>query len=268
MLRSLGLLSISVSLFLGACSKPTAESPEPPEKSSPPTTPAPPAAPSPYLSPTPAPPATPAPKPVAAKIEISTQPLQFIAGRPMDPAPAVRVLTGADEPVPDAEVTVALDRGAFAASSQTSALTDSNGTATFPDLAIEKAENFYTLAFTSSGLPVATSAQFNIRFAPPRHLAVSTQPAASRVSKPLAGPPAVLVTDSFGNPVPRVPVTASLAEPANLDLRGKTRIPTDESGLAVFDTLQLPRASKKTILLFDAAAAGVPDALSDPFPVR
>ena len=178
------------------------------------------------------------------------------------------MLTDSGEPVPGVEVTAALDRGAFSSTSQTSALSDAGGTATFPALFIEKAENFYTLAFGAAGLPSATSAQFNIRFAPPRRLAVSTQPAASRVSKPLAGPPAVLVTDSFGNPVPRVPVTVSVAEPANLELRGKTRIPTDEAGLAVFDSLKPSRASKKTILLFDAAAAGVPDAVSDPFPVR
>ncbi|MFM8364363.1 MAG: hypothetical protein ACKOAS_04355, partial [Verrucomicrobiota bacterium] len=210
----------------------------------------------------------PAAKPIPAKLEISTQPLQSIAGRPMDPAPAARVLTDSGEPFPGVEVTFALDRGAFASSSQTSALTDSNGIASFSALVIEKAENFYSLAFTAPDLPSATSMQFNIRFAPPRHLAVSKQPSASRVSKPLAGPPAVLVTDTFGNPVPRVPVTVSVAEPPNTEPKGKTRIVTDESGLAIFDALQLPRASKKTILRFDAAAAGVPDTLSDPFPVR
>jgi len=262
MIRYFGLLWISVALFLGACSKPPAASPEPLPQSTPASTPEP----TPASAPVPEP--TPAPKPVAAKLEISTQPLQSIAGRPMDTAPAVRVLTESGEPVPGVEVAVALDRGAFASSSQTTALTDASGTATFSALVIEKAENFYTLVFTAPGLPTATSAQFNIRFAPPRTLAVATQPAASRVSKPIAGPPAVLVTDSFGNPVPRVAVVVSIAEPANAELEGKTRVSTDESGLAVFDGLLPRRASKKTILRFDAAAAGVPDALSDPFPVR
>lgn len=264
MTQFVGIALLLAALLLPACSKPPAAPPEPSEKTTPASTPEP----TPESSPDSAPAPTPASQPVAARLEISTQPLQSVAGRPMDPAPAVRVLTDSGEPVPGVEVTVALDRGGFAATSQTSALSDSSGTAVFPALLIEKAENFYTLAFTAPGLPSTASAQFNIRFAPPRQLAVSTQPAASRVSKPLAGPPAVLVTDSFGNPVPRVPVTVSVAEPANLDLRGKTRISTDESGLAVFDNLLPSRASKKTLLLFDAAAAGVPNTVSDPFSIR
>ena len=224
----------------------------------------------PALAPTLAPTPEPAPEalPVPARVEIAAQPLQTIAGRAFDPAPSVRVLSAEGRPVAGVEVTVALDRGTFAATSQTTAVTDANGTALFPVLLIEKAANLHTLSFTAPGLPTAISAQFNIRFAPPRYLAVSTQPAASRVSKPIAGPPAVLVTDSFGNPVPRVPVTVSLAEPSTDALRGTTRITTDESGLAVFDKIQLPRASKKAILLFDAAAAGVPNTPSAPFRVR
>lgn len=260
MSRSLGIVLIPALLLLAACSRPPAAAPPPAEESTPTYTPDPTPASTPEPSPT--------PPSVAAKLEISIEPLQSIAGRPMDPAPSVRVLSASGEPVPGVSVSATLDRGSFAASSRTIAVTDSSGTATFSTLVIEKADVSRSLAFHAPGLPFATSAPFHIRFAPPRHLAVSAQPAASRVSKPIAGPPAVLVTDSFGNPVPRVAVVVSVAEPANSELGGKTRVSTDESGLAVFDSLVPPRASKKTILRFDAAAAGVPDALSDPFPVR
>ena len=260
------LLLLTATLLLPACSKPATPEPAPAEKISPPPTPAPTVVTSPTPTPTPEP--TPAPPLTPASLEISTQPLQSIAGRPVDPAPAVRVLSSSGEPVPGVEVTATLAQGPFANGTVTTATSDSNGTATFPSLIIEKAASAHTLSFAAPSLPPVTSAQFNIRFAPPRHLAISTQPAPSRVSKPIAGPPTVLVTDSFGNPVPRVPVTVTVSEPSQSKLRGTTRVATDESGLASFDKILLPGSSKKTILLFDAAAAGVPDAASAPFPVR
>lgn len=239
-------------LALVSCSPP---SPDTAETAAPPA-PQEPAAPAP----------SPSPKPlVPAAIEIPSQPLQTVAGRPIQPAPSVRILTESGEPVPGVQVSVAPGHAAFTANSTTTATTGPNGTAEFPALTIEKAGNAYTLVFSAAGLPPATSAQFNIRFAPPRHLTVATQPAASKASKPIAGPPSVLVTDSFGNPVPRITVTASAGKAA---LSGQTKATTDESGMAVFDKLIVPRKMENTVLEFDAAAAGVPNAQSTPFRIR
>jgi len=264
-------LAVLTALFLVACKPSPAPAPSPETSSTPtPATPATPqvveSTPAPAPSPTPEP--TPEAPPVAAQVVMAAEPLQSIAGRALDPAPSVRVLSADGRPVPGVDVSVALDRDDFAPASRTTARTDGSGTAIFDSLVIEKAGDFRTLAFSASGLPGVASVQFNTRFAPPRNLSIHTQPKASRASKPVAGPPSVLVTDSFGNPVPRVSVTVSVSDPANSKLSGTTRVKTDESGLAVFDKIIAGKASKKTVLRFDAGAAGVPDLLSEPFSVR
>jgi hypothetical protein len=218
--------------------------------------------------PSPAPELTPEEPPIPAKLEVVVQPLQSIAGRALNPAPAIRVVSEDGRPVPGVEVLVALDRGAFTSNSLNTSSTDANGVAAFPELTIEKAANLLSLVFSASDVPVATSAQFNVRFAPPRALVVATQPSSSRISRPIAGPPTVLVADAFGNPVPRVPVVVSLSGSSGSDLGGQTRVSTNESGLAVFDNAIPAKASKNATLAFDAAAAGVPNAVSEPFQIR
>jgi hypothetical protein len=249
------LLAVIPGLFLTACGPAAAPVGKAPEATS-----------APIPSPTPEP--TPLEPPTPARLEMVVEPMQSIAGRALNPAPAIRVVSEDGRPVPGVEVLVALDGGAFTSNFLNTSSTDANGVAAFPELTIEKAANLLSLVFSASDVPVATSAPFNVRFAPPRALAVTTQPSSSRVSKPIAGPPTVLVADAFGNPVPRIPVVVSLSGSSGSNLGGQTRVSTNESGLAVFHNAIPAKASKNATLAFDAAAAGVPNAVSEPFQIR
>jgi len=227
---------------------------------SPPATPV--TTPEPVLEPTPE-------KPRAAeKLEIATEPMQAIAGRLFDPAPSVRITDSSGNPVPGALVSVAISKHAFASASQTQTSTDADGVAVFSNLSMETAGSFYRLAFTVEGCPPVESAEFNIRFAPPRTLTVATQPGSSRAGAAISGPPSVLLVDSFGNPVPRIAVEARFQEPAKGTLSGTTRVQTNENGVAEFDKLISKSGAAQAVLLFDAKAAGVPDAVSEGFSVR
>lgn len=216
--------------------------------------------------------ATPEPTPEAPpkpeRLEIATQPLQSIAGRPFDSAPAARVTDSTGRFVSGVAVTVALSKNTFTSSSGLQSLTDAEGVAVFDNLSVEKAESGYFLSFSAEGCPPVESAEFNVRFAPARAMSIAVQPGASRAGKPVDGPPTVRVVDSFGNPVPRVPVEVRLQQPANGILGGATRAITGENGEAVFTTVSLKGPAREAVLVFDAKAAGVENVASEHFRVR
>lgn len=212
--------------------------------------------------------ATPELPPKPESLGISTQPLQSIAGRLFDPAPAARVTDSTGRFVSGVAVTVALSKNTFTSSSGLQSLTDAEGVAVFDNLSVEKAESGYFLSFSAEGCPPVESAEFNVRFAPARAMSIAVQPGASRAGKPVDGPPTVRVVDSFGNPVPRVPVEVRLQQPANGILGGATRAITGENGEAVFTTVSLKGPAREAVLVFDAKAAGVANVASEPFRVR
>jgi hypothetical protein len=244
---------------------PPSESPKPEVAETPSPTPQP-------ETPPPTPEPTPEPTPVAPpkpeKFEISAQPFASTAGRPLDPPPAARITNSAGLPVPNMEVSVAISKNAFTDSSAKKATTNEEGVAVFNNLVVEKSESFYQLEFSANGFQPIRSVEFDVRFAAPRAMAIVVQPTTSRKGKPVEGPPAVQIVDSFGNPVPRVAVEVRLQAPGKGKLSGTTRATTDQKGEVKFDNLIPQTANPKEVLLFDAKAAGIPDLTSEPFRVR
>ncbi|NBC25997.1 MAG: hypothetical protein GVY08_03980 [Bacteroidetes bacterium] len=149
--------------------------------------------------------------PVDPSIEIIQQPSETVAGESISPAPQVRHLDEFEEPIEGAEIRVNLNTGSFTTNSSTSAVTNSQGIATFDDLQIEDAGTGYVLLLSvdDDDTPQGSSQPFDIVPAAPA-------PAGSSAEVPngTAGEPtdiSISINDSFGNPVPGVADAISLS---------------------------------------------------------
>ncbi|MDZ7694027.1 MAG: invasin domain 3-containing protein [Balneolaceae bacterium] len=81
-------------------------------------------------------------------------------------------------------------------------------------------------------------------------IAIQTQPGNTVAGASIEGPPMVEVTDDLGNPVEGVDVTVSEQGGYSFD-SGMTTVPTDGSGIATFNDLEITAAGTYT-LVFDA----------------
>jgi 5-hydroxyisourate hydrolase-like protein (transthyretin family) len=199
---------------------------------------------------------------VEPALRIAVQPEQSESGRQVRPAPSVVVTDDQGRPVAGAVVSASVEPASFADGSVVEVTTDGEGRAVFDSLLLAQA-GAYRLAFTSAGYDTAHSSEFVVRFGPPRLMAVVREPQTGAAGAPIPGEPAVRVTDEAGNPVPDVNVEVTSEE--GVIAGGRTTVPTDAQGMAVFSDLVIPRAGADYRLKFNARAAGVEDALSSPF---
>jgi 5-hydroxyisourate hydrolase-like protein (transthyretin family) len=193
---------------------------------------------------------------------VSVQPGLGVSARPLSPAPVLTVQSAEGKPVAGVAVSVGLRDGSLAEGSTLEVMTDDEGRAVFDNLRLARAGGYY-LVFSAPGCASVSSAQFVVRFGPPRFLVVLREPLDGSAGSPVAGEPAVRVTDEAGNPVPDVNVEVTSEE--GVIAGGRTTVPTDAQGMAVFSDLVIPQAGADYRLKFNARAAGVEDALSSPF---
>jgi plastocyanin len=151
--------------------------------------------------------------PPAAQLAFTVQPAGTIAGQTISPPIQVSIEDASGNVVTSAqnEITLALDPISSAAKlSGTTTATASGGVATFADLQISKAGTGYTLSASATGLASVSSTTFGITAAPGVATTIAgaaEQSQSGTVGQPVGIPPAVLVTDGLGNPVPNIPVT-------------------------------------------------------------
>lgn len=200
---------------------------------------------------------------VEPALRIAVQPEQSESGRQVRPAPSVVVTDDQGRPVAGAVVSANVEPASFADGSVVEVTTDGEGRAVFDSLFLAQA-GAYRLAFTSAGYNTARSSEFVVRFGIPRVLTMIREPRDGAADAPVAGDPAVRVTDNAGNPVPGVNVDARL-EAAGAAAEKIATAPTDDQGLAVFPDIVIPAPGADYRLKFDARAAGVNGVVSTPF---
>lgn len=140
-----------------------------------------------------------------------------------------------------------------------------NGIATFSDLSIEKAGAGYALAATASGLPVVTSASFNIVPAPAAQLVFTGQPSAAVAGAAISPAVRVTVQDAFGNTVTGAStlVTVAIATNPGGGTLGGTRTQGAVNGIATFSDLSIAKAG--TGYTLTATASGLTGTTSGTF---
>ncbi len=147
----------------------------------------------------------------------------------------------------------------------TSAIAAFAGIATFSDLSIKQTGTGYTLAATSTGLSLATSAAFDVTPGTATQLLFTVQPTTTVAGQPIT--PAVQVTalDPAGNPVPGFTGTVTVAfgnNPGGAALAGTTSVAA-LSGVATFGDLRITKAG--TGYWLTATAAGLNKGTSSDF---
>jgi len=125
-----------------------------------------------------------------------------------------------------------------------------------PDTSIDAGE--YTQQIITKGIPpksgiaIEDSSTTALTIEPddPGSVSVVTQPQDTTAGETVEGPPAVNVTDQYGNPVPGETVEVSANGPDSV-VGGPQTAVTNGSGIATFDTLNITAAGSYT-LTFDA----------------
>ena len=148
------------------------------------------------------------------KLAIVAQPGRGVAGGKLSPAMLVRALTAGGALLPlTGNVSVSLlasPQGAKLGGTATAAARD--GVVTFGDLSLEKAGS-YTFLVSATGIAPDTSASFTIEAGPAANLAIAGgNDQSGKAGKSLSAPLAVMVTDSYGNPVAGVTIAWLVAD--------------------------------------------------------
>lgn len=204
---------------------------------------------------------------------VSTQPSGGLIGAVLGTQPSV-TLERAGNPAP-AGVVVTAALGASptpsglqntpALAGTLTATTNGSGIATFTDLKINGPTGSYTLTFTASGYPTATSSSIAMTLGAASALKVSAQPSTSVSGGVVAGSPAVTVVDAGGNAVTSHPVTAVTVTSSTGTIGGTTSANTS-SGVATFTAATLAGlVSVSHTLTF--SASGLSSATSSTFSV-
>ena len=202
-----------------------------------------------------------------ARIEITNQPSETVAGETITGPPSVTVFDEMDNPMAGIEIAVtgaAFDQG------MVSLVTDNYGEAVFNDLVIE-ATGTYQLTFSGNGvlyplLADAVSSAFEV-VGPQLFMTVSTQPTETAAGETIAGPPAIRLTNGIGQGFAGVEVVVWLNQHDFGSGAASQTVTTDEGGMAVFDELVINRAAQGYQLIFNASWGGVASIVSEAFTV-
>jgi 5-hydroxyisourate hydrolase-like protein (transthyretin family) len=203
---------------------------------------------------------------VAGILEVSGQPAESVTGDPVKGPPTVRLTNTSGNPVPGVLVTVSLNKSSFAAGSTLSATTGATGYATFGNLFIDEFDTGYQLTFNAgaSGVADAVSNIFEVTDVT-LSMDVTTQPSASIAGEPVAGVPAVTITDSEGG-IAGITVTAILNGGSFAPGSTLTTV-TGPTGEAVFPLLYVEQAGEGYTITFSADWPGVNNTQSAGFSV-
>ncbi len=147
---------------------------------------------------------------VAARLSFTVEPpATAVSGTAFDPQPVVQLqdATGEDIARGDVVVTVQISAGGGTLDGTTSATSDPQGRVAFTDLAIRGSPATRTLIFAADGFASAT-ALVGVGVGAPASIESAAGGGESAVvGTPVATPPAVLVRDADGNPLPGIPVS-------------------------------------------------------------
>ncbi len=148
---------------------------------------------------------------VAAKLSIVTQPAPSgVSGVPLERQPVLQLLDADANPAARAGVvvTVQIATGGGELDGTTNVASDAAGVVTFTDLAIRGSPGIRTLIFAADAFASVASAPIAVGVGAPASIAVAAGDGQSAtVNTAVATPPAVVIRDGDGNPVPGIPVT-------------------------------------------------------------
>jgi hypothetical protein len=193
-----------------------------------------------------------------ASLVFSTQPEYAIAGAPLQPGVAVTVMESNGDTAYYATATIQLSIASGYGKPAAHLLgvtqvTAVNGTAVFPDVAIDSAGIGYRLLASALTLGGAASDSFDVTAGAPVRLAFIRQPVSTAASDTLPAV-AVAVEDALGNAPPFAAdsVTLVLAAGSDSGVLGGTAIRRADSGLATFADLSVSAAGTGYVLVATA----------------
>ncbi|HEY1325791.1 MAG TPA: choice-of-anchor U domain-containing protein [Casimicrobiaceae bacterium] len=204
-----------------------------------------------------------------AKLAFVQQPGNTAAGSTIAPAVVVQVQDAFGNPLTGAVGAVTIGLGANPGGSALSGTLTQNlvgGSATFANLALDKAGTGYTLVASHAGVPSMTSTSFDVVAGAPAKLVFGQQPSTVGAGATIAPAVTVRIVDAGGNPTSSsANVTLALAaNPSSATLSGTLTVAA-VNGTATFANLSLDKLGNGYTL--SASSAGVSGAASSPFNV-
>jgi adhesin/invasin len=151
---------------------------------------------------------------VAARLSFTVEPpATAVSGIPFDPQPVLQLQDALGEDIAraDVAVTVQISAGGGALSGTTTATSDAQGRVAFTDLAIRGSPATRTLIFAADGVASATALVAVGVGAPASIESAAGGGESAVVGTAVATPPAILVRDADGNPLPGIPVSFKVA---------------------------------------------------------
>ncbi|MCA1800362.1 MAG: Ig-like domain-containing protein, partial [Actinobacteria bacterium] len=138
------------------------------------------------------------------QMTITEQPTETVAGEIITPSPAIQLLDGDSNPISGVDITAVLSSNSFSGTSNITATTDGSGNAVFSNLAIETADDGYTITFDANLVDVnnVTSNLFDVT---PAGVSATGSSVGATSPHDADGTDASTVTitlqDSFGNAI-------------------------------------------------------------------
>jgi|GEM_PF-845083 len=178
----------------------------------------------------------------------------FLQAIAQEPAPGLEAVEDISVSLADTEieqgeetsftVTVSLSESGESEATRLSNLTSSNpANATVDENGTVTGTGVGNVTITGSYGSKEDSAILTVTPGPSVEVDVETQPATSTAGEPLVGPPAVLVTDEFGNPTPGTNVSVTAVNDPDALVSGDLEVETNESGISTFDDLVIETAA-------------------------
>jgi len=154
-------------------------------------------------------------EPASSQMSITGQPTQSVAGETITPSPAIQLLDGDSNPISGVNITAVLSSNSFSGTSTAIVPTDASGNAVFDDLAIEAANDGYTITFDADLVDVGnvTSNLFDVTPAAASaiELVSGNDSQTGEVNTQLTDPFVVRVVDDFGNAIAGEDVAFAIA---------------------------------------------------------
>ena len=191
-------------------------------------------------------------------LAFTVQPSTTAPGAVITPSVQVTVRDAYDNPVPiTGSVTVAIgsNPGGGTLSGTLAKSAAATGVAIFDDLSINNAGAGYTLVATLGTLPSATSAPFDIIGVAAQIAVQAGDGQTANVSSAVPIPPAVVVRDQFGSPVPGWSVTFAVASGGG-SVTGANAT-TNTSGIATVGSWTLGSSPGSNTLTATASGSGI-----------
>ncbi|HWH02184.1 MAG TPA: hypothetical protein VN674_00730 [Gemmatimonadales bacterium] len=208
----------------------------------------------------------------ATHLMFVTQPANATAGAPIRLQVSAVDSSGGVVTVFNGRVTLALAANPGGdALHGTVTVTAAQGTATFTDVRIDRADSGYTIAAATSGLTGVTSGGFIVSAGAPAATTYMTQPTSTTSGANITPAVQVQVVDAFGNPVTQYSgtVTITLAHDGSVlqdaSLQGTTTV-SATSGVASFPGLHIDQTGLGYTLGVGIPTGVVPT-VSQPFDV-